>query len=263
MNRNKIDWNPHLYDRVSLPRIEPGLHLIQNLNIYQQDDILDVGCGTGSLTLELSKYSNGNIVGIDISQEMLEQASSKLQNGSAKNVCFKLKDIMGYDDIKNKFDVIFSNSTLQWVNKQSLLFGKFYKLLKPNGRLGVQIPSKEFCPIFTEALRYAKNHQSLKRYFTSFVSPWRLLTKDDYLKILVPIGFKDVKVESKTFTYGYSSEDEIINFFKGGGLQPFIKKLPADKEDFFLNLLKTIFKQHKTSHRIYVAFNRLFIFAFK
>lgn len=53
-------------------------------------DILEVGCGTGSHTVELAKISNINVSAVDIDPAMLELAKSKVIGGGATNVTFSL-----------------------------------------------------------------------------------------------------------------------------------------------------------------------------
>lgn len=53
--------------------------------VRDTDSILDIGCGTGKLTIELARFaSKGSVTGIDPSQEMLQKA--KEVSGDVKNI---------------------------------------------------------------------------------------------------------------------------------------------------------------------------------
>ena len=63
--------------------------------------ILDVGCGTGSHTIEFAKKGY-NILGIDLASDMIQIAEEKYKN---KNIKFLLSDVT---DVDNTFDLSFS-----------------------------------------------------------------------------------------------------------------------------------------------------------
>ncbi|MDA8091147.1 MAG: methyltransferase domain-containing protein [Nitrospiraceae bacterium] len=69
-------WDADKYDSIgSAPQADAGRDLIALAEIKKADSILDLGCGTGRLTLELSKLaSKGSVTGLDPSDEMLKKA---------------------------------------------------------------------------------------------------------------------------------------------------------------------------------------------
>ncbi|MEW5763252.1 MAG: methyltransferase domain-containing protein, partial [Bacillota bacterium] len=59
-------WNGHEYDAVSRQRFAVGDLLIRLAAVRSGDEVLDVGCGTGELTLKLAKIAYpGRVLGID------------------------------------------------------------------------------------------------------------------------------------------------------------------------------------------------------
>ena len=72
-------WDAEKYDAVKAPQVDAGKELIAMAKVKDTDSVLDLGCGTGKLTVELAKRaSNGIVVGIDPSREMLEKAREAL-----------------------------------------------------------------------------------------------------------------------------------------------------------------------------------------
>ncbi|MGB9804446.1 class I SAM-dependent methyltransferase, partial [Desulfofundulus sp.] len=60
------DWNGHEYDAVSRQRFAVGDLLIRLAAVRSGEEVLDVGCGTGELTLKLAKIAYpGRVLGID------------------------------------------------------------------------------------------------------------------------------------------------------------------------------------------------------
>lgn len=79
-------------------------------NIDQNSKVLDVGCGNGSLTFDLSKKAK-KVVGIDLNQKYLEKAKDK---NKAENIDYILGDAINYD-FKEKFDVVILSNVLEHI----------------------------------------------------------------------------------------------------------------------------------------------------
>ena len=78
--------------------------------------LLDVGCGLGeaALTLADDLGDDGEVVGVDVSAEMLRVAQSKA--GAARcRVRFTVGDACALAEPDNSFDVVRSERTLQWL----------------------------------------------------------------------------------------------------------------------------------------------------
>jgi len=105
--------------------------------------LLDIGCGTGNLTVELSKIFNKS-VGIDLDKTMLRRAEENIseKNGDLK---FMNLDMLKIDTAFpiNSFDVIvcFGNTLVHLDSEKSIFefFIKSGKVLKKGGKLLFQI----------------------------------------------------------------------------------------------------------------------------
>src|SRR4051794_38283100 len=107
------------------------------LDIIQQGDhVLDVGCGSGSITASIASLigDNGSVTGIDTSEHLIEIAR---ENSSAlSNVHFEVADILHYSPIE-QFDVVSAARVLQWVANPKEILLKMIALLKPGGYVSV------------------------------------------------------------------------------------------------------------------------------
>ena len=97
--------------------------------------ILDVGCGSGSPTIELAKLSDGKIIGIDIDQSKLDRLNRKIEEegflGRVKTVKCSLLE-MDFPD--ESFDIIWAEGSIRIIGfEQSIK--KCKQLLKPKGYL--------------------------------------------------------------------------------------------------------------------------------
>lgn len=119
------------------------------------NQILDLGCGTGYFIAPLAnKYSDSELMGIDLAQGMLVQAiqaNAKLaatnmeQNFLASWLCGDAENLPLTD---NSVDLIFSNLAFQWCDKLPVLAAEIARVLKPGGTLAfTSLGSKTLCEL--------------------------------------------------------------------------------------------------------------------
>src|SRR3954454_18503483 len=102
-------WDPAQYDRYSAQRGRPFFELIARVGSDSPRTIVDLGCGSGELTLALAeRWPDAVVRGIDSSAEMIEKATTP-----APNVSFAVGAAQDFDATGT--DVLISNAMLQWV----------------------------------------------------------------------------------------------------------------------------------------------------
>ena len=135
-----MKWDAAQYDSVKAPQVDAGKELVALAKVNDNDSVLDIGCGTGKLTLELSRLaSGGTVIGIDPSAEMLQKAEEI--SGTRDNIRFMR--VYGQSmQFTDQFDLVFSNSALQWIREQQDVIRLVYRSLKKGGRIAFQLPVK-------------------------------------------------------------------------------------------------------------------------
>ena len=100
-----------------------------------QPRILDIGCGPGMQTIMLAKLSNGEVIGIDIFQQYLDQLKELIKK---ENLQKRVKAInQSMDDIRfpeEYFDIIWAEGSIFIIGFEKGL-KEWKKFLKPNGFL--------------------------------------------------------------------------------------------------------------------------------
>jgi len=109
--------------------------LMRMLNPKLNETILDVGCGPGYFTYEISKYCNKSL-GIDWNLNSKHSFAMKTQ---PKLVYIK-GDIQKLPFASDMFDKILLSSVLQMVQDDELLLEECYRILKPDGELILSVP---------------------------------------------------------------------------------------------------------------------------
>ena len=112
---------------------------ISNLDIKQDDDILDLGCGTGRNILLMNKYASDNslLIGLDISEEMEKQFMENCKDFS--NLKFINKRIDQPFELNQKFDKIFISFVIHGFPHEirKKVIQNAYNHLKPGGTFNI------------------------------------------------------------------------------------------------------------------------------
>jgi len=108
-------------------------HIIKKLNIQPNQKVLDIGCGWGSLAIDIAMTSNCEVTGITLSEKQFDYCVKRVKELNLGNqVKFKLKD---YRELNEKFDRIVSVGMFEHVGRK--FYKKFFKhiekLLDDNG----------------------------------------------------------------------------------------------------------------------------------
>jgi len=106
-------------------------------SIKRGEIVLDLGSGAGfDCFLASSKVGpEGKVIGVDMTQEMLDKARENILKGDYKNVEFRLGEIDNLPVADNYIDLIISNCVINLVPYKKRVFNEAYRVLKPEGRI--------------------------------------------------------------------------------------------------------------------------------
>jgi trans-aconitate 2-methyltransferase len=254
-------WDAEKYDAVKGPQVDAGKELISIANVKETDEILDIGCGTGKLTIELARLSSkGSVMGIDPSEDMIEKAR-KTSEGIG-NACFALLSAESMD-FAGRFNLAFSNSALQWVRNQQMALELIHRSLKDGGRIAFQLPARNFCREFFEYAGNAITSLGLERNFNNWQKPWYLPEKEEYASILKEAGFRRINVFYRDYRIIFDSVNGVIDWWTSAGLRPYLDMLSHKEQEHFKYAVAMSYENNRTEKGIEFGFRRLFAFAEK
>jgi len=99
--------------------------------------ILDIGCGSGVPTMELARLSNGQIIGLDINQPLLDTFTRETKKAGLSDRVTTLKcSMLDMDFAEESFDIIWAEGSTFIIGFERAL-KEWRRFLKPNGFLVV------------------------------------------------------------------------------------------------------------------------------
>ena len=171
--------------------------------------ILDIATGTGDIAINLSKLKDSQIIGVDISEKMLDVASDKIRKMNINNITLELSKAEKLKYRNNFFDLISIGYGVR--NFQHLINGlkESYRVLKKNGKLIIletSVPNnfliKYLYLLFTSiyvpliSFIFTKN---IKAYNYLLDSTKEFPHEKEFKKILGSVGFKNIASKKKFF----------------------------------------------------------------
>jgi ubiquinone/menaquinone biosynthesis C-methylase UbiE len=116
--------------------------LLKNIELKDDANILDYGCGTGFIAFALKNETN-NVTGMDYSDGMIEVFNSKVSQFDCENIK-AIKHNMNEEELpKETYDLIISSKTMHHIKDTNMFFKKSYDALKNHGILCINDLDKE------------------------------------------------------------------------------------------------------------------------
>ena len=130
------DRAAHDYERAWRDQLEPAqTRMLALAGIRPGDQVLDVACGTGLVTFRAAEMTGpkGRVVGVDISDEMIERARRRAAELNTANVSFQRSDAEKLPLEDESFDVVLCALGLMYVPDPTLAVAEMHRTLKPGG----------------------------------------------------------------------------------------------------------------------------------
>lgn len=110
--------------------------LIQSAHLDSSDTVLDVGCATGFVSLELARLADCNVVGIDLSEDMIEAARDrKRQDPAGERVSFEVADAQSLPYEDDRFDAVVCGGSTVYMDDHLDAVEEYRRVVKPWGTI--------------------------------------------------------------------------------------------------------------------------------
>ena len=172
-----MKWDSVLYDKKHDFVSEYGKGLLEYIPKDKEKSILDLGCGTGTLTAQLKKRG-GRVLGVDSSPSMIRQAVNQYQK-----VDFLVCDALALP-FQTEWDIVFSNAVFHWIPDHDRLLKNIYKALKPGGRMICEFGAAGNLETVEKSFSAALN-----LFGHSYRPKWNFPTVEQFGELLIANGF--------------------------------------------------------------------------
>lgn len=200
--------NSEMQRRWAMAFIAPFLKTLKGT-----ENILDVGCGDGKITADISKFvPEGSVVGIDLSEPMIEWAQKQYHPLEYPNLSFQVGSFLE-PNIQGQFDLIVSFCALQHSFDQQQALSNLANLLKPNGKLLILVPTRNN-PAWNNARANTQSKSKWAGYWQN-VAPRKSFSAQRYAEFLGEANLSCISIEMISTMDPFIDKNEIIEWLCG------------------------------------------------
>jgi len=162
--------------------------------------LLDVGCGPGTLTVDLAaRVGTGEVVGVDVSEAVLAEAAAHAGEEKAGNVTFRAGDFRALDFPAGSFDVVHAHQVLQHLRDPVGALAAMGRLARPGGIVAARdgdYRSFVWTPADPRLDRWREIYTAVSDHIGVAADAGRWL-----LRWALDAGFTDVAYTTSTWTF--------------------------------------------------------------
>jgi trans-aconitate methyltransferase len=254
-----VSWDAAAYAANSAPQQSWARELIAKLDLRGNEHVLDVGCGDGKVTAEIAQaVPRGFVVGVDASPQMIEFARKTFPPSAIPNLEFHIMDARRIH-FAEKFDAVFSNAALHWVDDHSEFLRGAAACLRPGGRLVVSCGGKGNAQDVFVVLRAEMRLKRWCDFFRRMGKPYFFHSPENYEQWLPRFGFKSFSVQLSPKDAVYDGCKGFATWLRTTWL-PYIQRVPEDlREEFIAGITERYVARHPpdAEDRVHVRMVRL------
>ena len=200
----KYDWAGEQGERwlVNVERLEAmlapiGEALLARANYKQGERVIDIGCGGGASTRAIARSvaPNGEVLGVDISEQLTVYAAAQSQN----DVClsYQCADAATLELAGEPFDRLHSRFGSMFFDDPHSAFANLHSLLKPGARIDLAVWAHPRDNAWMmEMMQVVRSHVEVPPAEPRAPGPFAFEDLDYLREILTAGGFSDMTVEA-------------------------------------------------------------------
>ncbi len=202
------------YSKDDMDKVPEGSNLglgcgnpIALASIKKGEIVLDLGSGAGfDCFLAADRVGpEGEVIGVDMTPEMLEKARENAEKDNVSNIEFRLGEIENLPVADGVVDIIISNCVINLSTDKGKVFSEAFRVLKPGGRIMV-----------SDIVLTRELPDMIRKNVSAYVGCISgAVIKEDYLGAVSKAGFTDVKILDETnFPINYIVSDDTAVIIK-------------------------------------------------
>ncbi|MBV8923893.1 MAG: methyltransferase domain-containing protein [Bradyrhizobium sp.] len=208
------------YEQAGVLQFHHGKFLIGPLALQAGDHVLDIGAGTGRLAEFAAGLvgPSGRVIGIDPLEYRIAIARLR-QSATLSFETGRAEDLSRFDD--GAFDAVYLNSVLHWIEDKGQALKEIQRVLKPGGRLGlnVQDPAK---PHESRALLRTAIQEAGLGDRRAESHPVLGVGDDDLRRLLTEAGFAEYRSDLRSLVEVHRDADSLLRWSEASAFGNFL-----------------------------------------
>jgi trans-aconitate 2-methyltransferase len=222
------DWNAGQYLKFEDERTRPPRDLLAQVPLRSARRVVDLGCGPGNSTeLLVARFPEAEVIGLDSSPAMLQQARERLPRGT-----FVQADLATWTP-PEPTDLLFANAVFQWVPNHETVLARLLQSLPAGGVLAVQMPDNTDEPALALMKEVASTGPWASNLALASAARDELPRPGAYYDLLRPLS-AHLDIWHTVYNHVMAGPEAIVEWFKGSALRPFLSALDAEMQRGFL-----------------------------
>lgn len=214
--------------------------------------ILELGCGTGYVTEQLSNvFPKAHITAVDFAESMIEVAKTR---HNVKNVMFRCEDIEQLR-LEESYDVIISNATFQWLNNVKQVIRNLFHHLSIDGILLFSTFGQETFQELHASFQRAKEEKNIRN---EIAIGQRFYSKDQ-LHHICRIETGDVCVSETCYIERFTEAREFLHSIRKVGATNSNEESYCQSPSLFRAMLRIYERDFTENEGIVATYHALFV----
>jgi arsenite methyltransferase len=232
------------YEQAGIVQFHHGKFLIGPLAPTAGERVLDIGAGTGRLAEFVAGLvgPQGHVVGIDPLESRIEIARLR----QSDNLTFetgRAEDLSRFDD--GEFDTVYLNSVLHWIAEKDRALREIHRVLKPGGRLGLNVQDSSRPHQSRQLLRAAIVQAGLGDAHRDS-NPVLGVTDDELRVLFASAGFIDYRSDLRSLIDLHRDAESVLRWSEASAFGNFLDGFSGAERDH----VRTAFAELVEAHRI-------------
>jgi ubiquinone/menaquinone biosynthesis C-methylase UbiE len=206
-----------------------GTATVERLHLKNGMTVLDVACGSGASALPaaITVGESGNVIAVDIADNLLKLGRTKAIKLGLHNIEFLFGDMTGLNYEDECFDAIICVFGIFFVPDMDLLLKEFWRLLKPKGKLAVTTWGPDlFAPVYNIWRNEIKKERP--DLYASF-NPWDRITDiQSVISLFNSAGIENVDVVAENGFHLLHTPEDWWTIVMGSGFRWTVDQLGTD-----------------------------------
>lgn len=216
----------HRYDELGASHyVRISRQLMEGIDCTGKE-VIDVGCGTGILSLIALEKGAAKMVCVDISTEMLEKCKAKITKEKSRGVLieFHEADAEKLPFNENSYDVVLSNMVLGIVPNQLKTITELTRVLRSGGIIALSTHGPTH---YMEAIEYSVKSMTM-RYFLGHRFEFWPRHENQVKRFFVKAGLESIYAERSTWIDEFKDGGDAFDFFASTSSLWWYDRLPRD-----------------------------------